>query len=159
MSDARRITLCYAAVSSFLLTTALVGCAEKESDPMLTEIGLLPARESLVEVPIGSFLLPVPIFFEDATTLLEVSNLIQLDFDLVAIVEPEHKSRVERYRDRHGGRLRDEVIRVCRNTSRDDLMESEWSTLKAHLLDATQPLLGGLGVRRLATPRIIKEPL
>lgn len=142
-----------------LLTLAAVGCAEDKPKGIFDDIALLPVREELVEVTIGSFLIPVPVVLDDSEEGLQAENLIQLDFDLVAVVEPEHEGRVERFLKRHEGRVRNEVIKVCRNTARDDVLESEWSTLKAHLLDATQPLLGGLGVRRLATPRIIKEPL
>lgn len=145
--------------AAVLVASTVFGCAEKEADVLLDDISVLPAREELVEVPLGAFMIPVPVVLDEATPRLEADNLIQLDFDLVAVVEPDHKKRIERYLERHEGRVRDEVIRVCRNTARDDLMESEWSTLKAHLLDAVQPLLGGLGIRRLATPRIVKEPL
>ena len=96
---------------------------------------------------------------EDPTGESAAGNLLQLDFRLVAIVEPKNVARVERLRDRYAGKVRHEVIRVCRNTAPDDLLESEWSTLKSHLLDATQPLLGGSMVRRLATPHKLIEPL
>ncbi|MEO1497445.1 MAG: hypothetical protein AAFV43_09875 [Planctomycetota bacterium] len=142
-----------------VLAVTSVGCGAPEPEKLMDDISLLPAREELVEVPLGSYMVPVPVVLDDSADRFEADNLLQLDFDLVAIVEPDHKTRIERFKERHEGRLRDEVIRVCRNTARDDVLESEWATLKAHLLDATQPLLGGLGIRRLATPRIIKEPL
>ncbi|TWT46549.1 hypothetical protein [Botrimarina hoheduenensis] len=156
--SAPRLQPLHAALAPALLALGACGCAE-EPKSLLDEIKLMPSREELVEVPLGSFLIPVPVLLEDGAERFSSENLIELDFDLVAIVDPVHRARVERYKNRYEGRLRNEVIKVCRNTARDDVLESEWSTLKAHLLDATQPLLGGLGVRRLATPRIVKEPL
>ncbi|CAN0364657.1 unnamed protein product [Ectocarpus sp. 4 AP-2014] len=86
---------------------------------------------------------------ESATGRFEPANLMEIEMRLVAVADPGEAESVQRMKERNSGRIRDCVIRVCRSTTRDDLTESEKATLKAHLLDAVQPLLGGEAVRQL----------
>lgn len=147
------------AVVGVIGCAVVAGCAGEDDRNAFDEISRLPETEVLIEVPIGRFVIPVPVVLDDDADEIRAENLLQLTFELVAIVAPRHESLVKRLGERHEGRIRDKVIGVCRNTARDDLLESEWATLKAHLLDAMQPLLGGTIVRRLATPHKLIEPL
>ena len=150
------------AVGRGMFVSALVlavGCGAKPNDTVFDEITRLPDREQLVEVQLGSFTVPVPIVLESATERFEADNLMQIEFDLFAVVDPDHVKKLEQVSRRNEGRIRDRVIRVCRNSTRDALIEAEWATLKAHLLDAINPLLGGVGVNRLGATKIVKDEL
>ncbi len=158
--EIRRVKLL--AQTSIIVCIALLlpGCGSSEKGTnAFDEISRLPSREELVEIEIGRFVVPIPLVLDDSAEKIEIDNLIQLDFKLVAVVLPKHEASVRHLMKRHAGKIRDEVMRVCRNTSRDDILESEWSTLKAHLLDAIQPLLGGTVVRRMAIPHKVIDPL
>lgn len=142
------------------LALALTGCGEsEETTGMFDDISRLPTREELVEVQLGSFIVPVPVILESASERFEPDNLMQIEIDLFAVVDPADLKTVERLKERNAGRLRDQIIRVCRSTRRGDLLESQKATLKAHLLDAVQPLLGGPAVRRLGVRRVILDEL
>lgn len=133
-----------------LLAPLLSGCGgEEASTSVFDEISRMPTRKELVEVSLGSFMVPVPIVLESATERFEPANLMQIQMSLVAVTDPDEADQVERLKKRNAGRIRDRVIRVCRSTTRDDLTESQKATLKAHLLDAVQPLLGGDAIRQL----------
>lgn len=141
------------------MSALLVGCGAEEEETVFDEISRQPKRDEFVEVDLGSFVVPVPIVLESATERFEADNLMQIEFDLFAVVDPDYVDRLKHVSKRNQGRIRDRVIRVCRNTSRDALLESEWATLKAHILDAINPLLGGSGIKRLGASRIIKDEL
>lgn len=143
-----------------LCALAVSGCGEVEEQASLfEEIGHLPTGEQSVELSIGSFIVPVPVVLESATERFEPDNLMQVEIDLFAVVDPSKVESVKRHLVRHEGQLRDTVIRVCRSTTRDDLLDSQKATLKAHLLDAVQPLMGGEAVQRLGVRRVILDEL
>lgn len=141
------------------LALVCAGCGGEEERNAFDEISRLPPREELVEVLVGSFVIPVPIPREPEESGQDRTSPMLLEFELVAIVSPDKVSRVEYLMERHRGKIRDQVIRVCRSTPREDLLEPEWPTLKAHMLDAIQPLMGGLAIRRLATPSISRDEI
>lgn len=154
--------------AALLAAAAAVGCAADEQESIFSEISRLPAQEQLVEVELGHFMVPVPIVIEGAgveadpksrVDRFQRANLMEVQFRLFAVVDPKQQQRVEKLAKRNEGRLRDQVITVCRETPRDDLAEAQWATLKAHLLDAIQPLLGGPAVRRLGVTQVLKEEL
>ncbi len=142
-----------------VLLVALCGCGEEKKATVFDEISRMPTREELVEIEMGQFTIPVPIVLESATERFEPDNLIQLEFTLFAVVDPNHLSMVQRVRRRNEGRIRNRVIRVCRNTPRDDLLEPQLTTLKAHLLDELQPLIGGPAVRRVGVHSVTLDEL
>lgn len=132
------------------LALLLVGCGgEEEKASVFDEISRMPTREEMVEIDLGNFVVPVPMILESATERFEPANLMEIEMRLVAIADPDEADQVERLKKRNEGRIRDRVIRVCRTTTRDDLTESQKVTLKAHLLDAIQPLLGGQSLRQV----------
>lgn len=150
----------WAAVGVAACAIAIAGCGgDAETANDFSDLVVLPDSEELEEIDLGRFLIPVPVVLDAEDGELRTTNLLQLDFELVGIVAPRDVSRVKRLQDRHAGKLRDQVIRVCRSTSRDEILESESATLKAHLLDALQPILGGSHLRGLVIPRWIVEPL
>lgn len=128
----------------------MVGCGSEEvQENVFDEISRMPTKEEMVEIDLGRYVVPVPMILESATERFEPANLMEIEMRLVAVADPGEAESVQRMKERNSGRIRDRVIRVCRSTTRDDLTESEKATLKAHLLDAVQPLLGGEAVRQL----------
>ena len=138
-----------------LAALCAAGCEEQEQvSSIFDDIGKLPTREEYVEVELGAFRVPVPIVLESASDRFEPENLMEIELELIAVVVPEEEDHVERLKKRNAGRIRDQVIRVCRTTTRDDLMEPQKVTLKAHLLDAVHPLIGGEAIHRLVVKRV-----
>jgi hypothetical protein len=137
----------------------LTGCFGEPPKRAFEEIARVPTREALVEVEIGSFVIPIPIVLQSETDRFEPDNLLQVEFGMFVVVDPKQAKQVKQLKKRNQGRIRDKVIRVCRNTPRDDLLDSQLSTLKAHLLDAVQPYLGGEAVRRVGLSRVILDEL
>ena len=123
------------------------------------ELGSAPEQEEFVEVLLGSFMVPVPAVVESPDERPRKLNLVQFQFDLYALVQPDQQDELERLKSRHDGRIRDEVIRICRHTRVDDLSEPDLTTLKLHLLEATRPLLGGAMLRRLLVTNVLSNPL
>ncbi len=137
----------------------MVGCGGGPEPISFEYIERLPTDEELIEKSIGSFMVPVPLVLDNSTDAFEVDNRVQINFDLVAIIHPNEEGEFEKLLKRHEGKIRDEVMRVCRNTTPNDIVESDWTTLKAHLLDAIQPYLGGPALQQIVAPRIVKELL
>jgi hypothetical protein len=138
----------------------LVGCGGSEPTKIeFDEISRLPHRERQVEVRLGRFVIPAPLTLNDTRRETVELHLLRVSFDLYAMVDPEDVKQVKNFRKANEGRMRERVIQVCRGTTREDLFEPEWTTLKAHLLDAVQPMLGGAAVKRLSTTRIEKDLL
>lgn len=144
---------------TLILTAAIVGCGKSTEPIAFDSISRLPTNEDLVEIEIGSFIVPIPLVLDDSDENFEVDNRVQINFDLVAVVDPNKQAKVEKLIELHAGKIRNEVMRVCRNTSHVDIVEADWTTFKAHLLDAIQPYLGGAALRRLVMPKIVKELL
>ncbi|MEM6262966.1 MAG: hypothetical protein AAGI38_10695 [Bacteroidota bacterium] len=84
---------------------------------------------------------------------------MQFRFELFALVDPSDAQKTTKLAERRQGKLRDEVIRVCRRTSIDELLDPELATLRSRLLDATQPLLESVALRRVLLTHRKTEPL
>jgi flagellar basal body-associated protein FliL len=78
---------------------------------------------------------------------------------LYALVRPENKSHIADDWARHEGKIRDHVIRVCRNASVDELQEPELSTLKARLMDALAAQMGENDLRQLLITEVVSQKL
>ena len=137
---ARRVACAVAVCAAF------VGCGGETEQIAFDEISRLPTREELAEVEIGHFEIPIPAGSSSSNVNTSPHPPLLLRFQLIAIVPPDKVSRVQYYMDRHRGKIRDEVIQLCRSTARENLYESEWATLKAHLLDAIQPVASAASV-------------
>ena len=124
------------------------GCGSK-SEFQFDELDLVPAHEELTEFSLGKYAIPIPVLEAGADESLARRNLVQFDFELIAIVKREQKSRVADSWERHEGKIRDRVIRVCRNASLDDMEE-----LRANLMDAVQDQLGDKEIRQLVISEV-----
>ena len=140
-------------------TVVLTGCFGDPPKRAFEDIAALPSREEFVEVELGEFVVPIPIVLEPTDDRFQPDNRMQVEFGLFIVVDPKDVKLVKQLKKRNDGRIHDSVIRVCRNTGRDDLLESQKSTLKAHLLDAVQPYLGGEAVRRVGLNRVTLDEL
>lgn len=161
MSDTVAPRRCYRSALAVLgcATVLLAGCFGDPPKRAFEDIAALPSREAFVEIELGEFVVPIPIVLEPTDDHFQPDNLMQVAFGLFIVVEPKDVKLVKRLKKRNNGRIHDSVIRVCRNTARDDLLESQKSTLKAHLLDAVQPYLGGEAVRRIGLNRVTLDEL
>jgi hypothetical protein len=112
----------------------------------------------LNELSLGKYEIPIPLNRERTENKGPRRNRLRFDFELHAVVAPEHVSRVTHNWERHEGMIRDRVLRVCRNASLAELQEPELSTLKSRLMDALVTHLGEQQVRRLAvTDPVVQE--
>jgi hypothetical protein len=141
-----------------LLATCLpwvvaAGCGAKSTFEF-DELDLVRTQEELTEFPLGKYAIPIPVAAGDSEDSHQLHNHVQLDFELIAVVKRDHQSRISDSWKRHEGKIRDRVIRVCRNSSPDDLEE-----LRAHLMDAVQAQLGDKEIRQLVIAEVKSQPL
>jgi len=137
----------------------LAGCGGDGGMAKYEEFENVHFREELVEVPLGHYAVPVPVLRTDEAGEVVRENSIQMKFTLHGLVAPYHVAEAERIRNRHEGELRDRVIRVCRNSSLEDLVEPQLSTLKSRILDVAQPLFEGVMLKRVVVTDVSSEPL
>jgi hypothetical protein len=135
-------------VALVLASVACGGC-ESKSRFQFDELDLVPAQEELSEFSLGKYAIPIPIAEPGDGEADHKRNAVEFGFELIAVVKREHESRIADSWQRHEGKIRDRVIRVCRNASLDDLEE-----LKAHLMDAVQAQLGDKEIRQLVIAEV-----
>jgi hypothetical protein len=123
------------------------------------ELDLVPTQEELAEFSLGEYRIPIPVTTYQADSRATQRNGFQLEFELFALVSPHEKSQITEAWDRHQGKIRDRVIRICRNSSIDELQEPELATLKGRLMDALAPQLGENEVRQLLITEIVSQQL
>jgi hypothetical protein len=132
----------------------LAGCSSKHAFHF-DELDLVPAQEELTEFSLGHYQVPIPVANDREGDQATPRNRFEFAFDLYALVSPEKRSQLAAAWERHEGKIRDRVIRVCRNASVDELQEPELGTLKAHLTDAVQTQLGETEVRQLLITEVV----
>lgn len=107
----------------------------------------------------GDFSVPVPVNVATGPLGVARQNRVQFRFVLHALVDPADATKTSRLVERRKGQLRDDVMRVCRNSSLDELLDPQLATLRTRLLDATQPLLESVTLRRVLVTGRMTEPL
>jgi hypothetical protein len=137
-----------ATVSILLAWVSIVvfGCGSQPAFEF-DELDLVPVQEELTELE----------YRRDSPP--RSRNRFQLDFQLFALVSPHAKSQIKHAWEQHQGKIRDRVIRVCRNASADELQEPELATLKAQLADALRPHLGENEVRQLLITEVVSQEI
>ena len=137
---------------------SLSGCGSRPSFEF-DALDYVPNDEKLAEFPLGEYRIPIPVIEHGGENPSKRINRFQLEFQLFALVSPREKSQVEAAWERHQGKVRDRVIRVCRGASLDDLQEPELATLKAHLIDALGPHLGENELRQLLITEVVSQEI
>jgi len=144
-------------VGGFLLGIAS-GCSSGPSYEF-DALDLAPPQEELSEFNLGQYSIPIPVVAEAGSKQRLHRNRVQLNFELYALVRPEQESHLAAGWERHEGKIRDHVIRVCRNATVDELQEPELSTLKARLLDAVAAQIGKQDLRQLLITEVVSHPM
>jgi Flagellar basal body-associated protein FliL len=144
---------CAAAIRRLSAAAALivvfVGCSSK-SPYEFDEMDLTSAEEELTEFSLGHYAIPIPIISSEGPSAGVRRNRLEFAFDLHALVRHEEETHFADLWGQHEGKIRDRVMRVCRNASAEELEEQpELATLKSHLTDAVQDELGPKSIRRL----------
>jgi flagellar basal body-associated protein FliL len=140
------------------IVTVMGGCGSRPQFEF-DDLDLVPTQEELAEFSLGEYRIPIPVIKYHADSQPSQRNGFQLEFELFALVSPNEKSQITEAWDRHHGKIRDRVIRICRNSSLDELQEPELATLKARLLDALAPQLGQKEVRQLLITEIVSQEI
>jgi hypothetical protein len=122
-------------------------------------LDLAPPQEELSEFSLGEYRIPIPVAEDRGGNRLAHRNRFQIDFALFALITPRSRSQVADAWDRHEGKIRDHVIRVCRNATVDELQEPELSTLKARLMDALAAQIGDSDLRQLLITDVVSQRL
>jgi hypothetical protein len=146
-------------VASAVTLCVAGGCGSHYSTFEFDALDLAPPQEELSEFLLGQYSIPIPVPEQRGSKQPEHRNRFQLDFELYALVRLEKKSTIADDWARHEGTIRDNVIRVCRNASVDDLQEPELSTLKARLMDALAAQVGRNDVRQLLITEVVSQKL
>lgn len=136
----------------------LVGCGEPE-EIELEGLEMPPVEEELTEMPLGEYNIPIPLVEEVSGGKIKRRHRVQLDFLLFVLVKPSEKARVERAWERHEGTIRDQVIRVCRKATLEELQEPDLATLKARLLLALAGPTDQKDLRHVLITEIVSQPL
>jgi hypothetical protein len=110
---------------------------------------LTPTQDEMIEFSLGHYAIPIPVVRPYEKGDVQSRNRVVFVFELYALIGRDFEAEMRGSWERHEGKIRDRVIRVCRTASLEDLQEPEFATLKAHLTDAVQSQLGRRGVRRL----------
>lgn len=134
------------------------GCGSKDLDEKFGHLELLPSEEGMLEVSLGQYRVPVP---TDAAKLngVEARSRIQLNFTLLAELEPENADSVASAYETAEGRIRDAVISSCRRATLNDLEEPNLLTLKIDMLDAIELLVGPDRIHKLVMPDVQQQEL
>ena len=130
------------------LLAALAGCSSKPAVDM-DAFDLTPAHDELTEFSLGSYSVPIPVVEGTGQDQAIRANRLEFEFELYALITTAERAKLTDAWTRHEGKIRDRVIRVCRNATLADLQEPDLATLKSHLADAVQAETGTKGVRRL----------
>ena len=152
----------FAAQSSIGVASVLIcfagGCGTHSSYEF-DALDLAPPQEQLSEIELGKYSIPISVAEPAGSDRFAHRTRYQLEFELYALVRPEHKPHVVDGWSRHEGKIRDHVIRVCRNASVAELLEPELSTLKARLMDALAAQVGKNHMRQLLITEVVSQPL
>jgi hypothetical protein len=135
----------------------LPGCGSRSAFEF-DALDLAPPHEELAELSLGEYRIPIPALQDRGRSQTHCHRL-EFDFELHALVSPKQQSRVADAWARHEGRIRDQVIRVCRNATLDELQEPELGTLKARLVDALASQIGGNHLRQLLLTEVVSQEL
>jgi hypothetical protein len=139
-----------------LLGIAIGGCKPRTAYEF-DALDVTPAQDELSEFSLGHYDVPIPAAKSDGDG--ESRNRLEFIFDLYALVAPSCESELHEAWERHEGKIRDCVIRVCRNASLEELQEPELATLKSHLTDAVQEQCGQNGIHRLLMSEVATKEL
>ena len=145
----------WTAVVMALATWANTTGCNSSPEVDLQEIAFVPDVEEDVEFALGSFSIPIPASLSDGRR----RNLMQLRFDLHAVIAPEDEQKVSESWSHHEGQFRDSVLRICRRASLEDLSEPKLATLKSQLRASARKILGEYRVRQVVVGEVATEPL
>jgi len=147
------------ALAAGVVMLCIAGGCGSHSTFEFDALDLAPPQEELSEFLLGQYSIPIPVAEQRGSKELEHRNRFQLGFELYALIRPENKSSIADDWDRHEGKIRDNVIRVCRNASVEDLQDPELSTLKARLMDALAAQMGKNAMRQLLITEVVSQKL
>lgn len=140
---------------AMVLATALFlsGCGGSEEvvelGDYLEELEFDRPLESVKEIKVNTYRIPCAAQHHDATGRDLPPLWVQMKFDLYVIAAEEDESAVLASIERHRGMLDDTIIKVCRQSTLEQLQDNRWSSIKTQLLDAVRPLLGEERIRQI----------
>jgi hypothetical protein len=141
-----------------LILLVLTGCGSQREFEY-DSLHLTPADEELTEFSLGEYHIPIPVVEDRTHEELSYRNRFEFTFNLHALISPSAHSQISDVWSRHEGKIRDQIIRVCRNATVDELQEPELATLKARLMDALANQMGGQDVRQLLFTEVVSQEL
>jgi hypothetical protein len=145
-------------IMTALISLGTNGCgSQPEFD--FEKFELVSAQEGFTEFSLGKYTVPIPTVELQPNRPPIQRNRLEFDFRLFAVVPLDEQSKIEDDWKRHEGKIRDQVIRVCRHASVDDLLEPELTTLKARLSSALRPQLGDYQLRQLLITEAVSQEI
>ena len=151
---------CYRAIfwTELLVACAAMGCGTKSAF-QFDALDFAPPEEVLSEFSLGSYRIPIPVADDRGQSQPTYRHRLELNFELLALVQPSGLSQVTEAWSRHEGKIRDQVIRICRSASVDELQESDLATLKARMIDALSRQMGTKQVKQLLMNNVSAMPM
>lgn len=154
MNSLVRSVLAIGAVAIF----AMAGC-QSQSEFEYDALDLAPPHEELTEFNLGKYSIPIPLAGHRRSKELGRANRMRLEFELFVVISPRMVSHIAEDWARHEGKIRDNVIRVCRNASVEELQDPELATLKSRLMDVLAMQMGKQDVRQLLITDVMSQEL
>lgn len=139
-----------------LLFVVFAGCGGEIE--YLDELEFLPVTEKLTEVPFGEFYIPVPANSRLTPTVKSSENQLALQFKLYALAVPSRSEDLAEDWQRTEAKLREEIIRICRHASIEELSEPSFSAIRARMSEVIMDRFGRSNIRRLVFDDITWEP-
>lgn len=122
------------------LVAGLTGCSDSTTPRLaafLDELDVETPIEQHAEIPVGKYSIPVTVERDDRRVQWRLFK-----FELYAVTSLENRAAVEAAWDRRHGEFQDQVIKICRSVSAEELEDQRLATLKARLVDMARPILG-----------------
>ncbi|MEQ8838591.1 MAG: hypothetical protein RID07_17435 [Lacipirellulaceae bacterium] len=134
------------------------GCGSEQAPRLvdyLEDLEFDAPADATVEVPLGSYHVPVAI----PTRGKEDLTWRRLKFSLYAVTEANREKSLLEVLEHRKGPFQDEVLRIVRNVTTDELEDPRLSSVKMRLTDMARAQLGESRVQQLVIVGTLEEPI
>lgn len=136
----------------------LTGCGGDQAARLadyLEDLEFEAPTDSTVEVPLGKYHIPVAIPTPGSNDL----NWRRLKFSLFAVTDESRQDALLEVLELRKGPFQDEVLRIVRNVTTDELEDPRLSSVKMRLTDMARTQLGEHRVQQLVIVGTVDEPI
>lgn len=136
----------------------ITGCGGEQAPRLvdyLEDLEFDASTDATVEVPLGSYHIPVAIPRKGRSDLA----WRRLKFSLYAVTDENRQDSLLEVWEHRKGPFQDEVLRIVRNVTTDELEDPRLSSVKMRLTDMARDQLGEHRVQQLVIVGTVDEPI